>query len=255
MVKFEGPGPNQNPSSPEWTKNAEKSRNDHLYSDVDLDGNSQHHTLGKGPTQAAPGSHGHSNYALEEHSHTPEDLPEVESPVEVYVQPNDPALDEDLTGRSIIWVNPDVPDANYQVIRAEYETDPFTVSVDAFAHPAKWGKLLFTAPDDGSLAVWCTVNFDSTNLLNNRQAKWRLRIYDSTGTIIEGKVMKDARTKDFSVTLDTAGELVRGETYSVDLEFALSNLDGDYFIVDSAQMTVIYFPRSVHTYITIPTDA
>lgn len=40
----------------------------HKASDVDAEPSSQHHTLGKGPTQAAPGNHGHTTYSVQAES-------------------------------------------------------------------------------------------------------------------------------------------------------------------------------------------
>ena len=48
----------------------DKFKDSHRVSDVDADQHSQHHTLGKGPNQAAPGNHNHDGtYATEGHTH------------------------------------------------------------------------------------------------------------------------------------------------------------------------------------------
>jgi hypothetical protein len=42
--------------------------------DVDLSWNSPHHTLGLGPTQAAPGNHTHQGLTADEHRHDASDI-------------------------------------------------------------------------------------------------------------------------------------------------------------------------------------
>lgn len=50
----------------------------HNQSDTDFDPHSMHHTLGRGPTQAARGNHNHSGvYALVDHTHIAQDVGQV----------------------------------------------------------------------------------------------------------------------------------------------------------------------------------
>lgn len=52
------------PGDKDFSVGPEETNRIHDYSDVDINANSQHHTLGDGPNQAAPGSHNHGKLWL-----------------------------------------------------------------------------------------------------------------------------------------------------------------------------------------------
>jgi len=236
-------------------ENAEKSKRDHLYSDVDLDAGSQHHTLGSSPTQAAPGSHGHSELSPLNHVHSFDDLPEIIIPDEVIVQPTDPVLDGPVD-EGTLWVDTSLPDAKPQIVKVEWETDPFAVTSTTFAHPSKWGNPIFVAPCDGTLEIECFVKFDCTGLTNSRLARWRVRAYDSSGTFVtySGNDVMDDRTRVFYLFNKAVCSVLEGETYRIVLEFSLSHANGTTFTVSDAQGFLKFLPYTEFDYILIETD-
>lgn len=254
MVKFEGNSPIRTPSATADT-GAVRSREVHQYSDVDLDSGSQHHTLGPGPTQAAAGTHRHTDLAGISHDHGFDDLPEIIIPDEVITQPTDPVLDGDVD-EGTLWIDTSIPDAGVQFLRATWETDPVNITSTTFAHPTKWGNPLFTAPADGVLEVDCFVDFDNGGLLNNREAQWRLRAYDSGGTIVPGSnnLVRDDRTRVFTLFNKITAVVSAGETYSVKLEFALSHANGTTFTVKTPIAFLKYTPYASLDTVTIETD-
>jgi len=252
VVKFESGPPNTKVTSVTANKGADKSREVHQYSDVDLEVNSQHHTLGPGPTQAAAGTHTHE-YAGLDHDHTFDDLPEIVIPDEVIVQPTDPTLDGDVE-EGTVWIDTSIPDAAIQYLTAIWETDPYDVTVTTFAHPSTWGNPIFTAPADGVLEVDVFCDFDNSGLLNSREAQWRLRIYDAAGTFVSGNTVVDARARTFTQFNKCSGPVLEGETYTVKLEFALSHANGTTFTVEGPKAFIKFIPFAEYDTVTIETD-
>lgn len=252
MVRYiDDSGNTLDPKSGIDSTQADKSREEHLYSDVDTSREAQHHTIGKNPTQAAAGNHNHdSRYSMSQHSHTSDDLPPVVIPDEVVVSPTEP--DEPEEGQ--LWIDSSIPDARVIGMRAVWESDTNNINSTTFSHPAKWGMPVFTAPADGLLAIWANCNFDNSGLLNNRSALWRLRVYDSTDTLVKGNLVEDDRTRSFTLDNHVIAPVVEGETYTIRLEFALSHANGTVFVVSEPVLSAIFYPYGDYVDITIETD-
>jgi len=234
---------------------ADTSRELHLYDDLDHDTTAHHHTLGNGPTQAAPGTHGHSNLSPVGHSHTFDDLPEIVIPDEVIVSPTDPSLDGPVD-EGTVWIDSSIPDARPQILRAEWELDTFNITSTTFAHPSKWGNPIFVAPCDGTLETEAFVKFDNSGLLNSRRAQWRISVYDSSGTLVpqSRNLIEDDRTRIFFLFNKSIAQVSEGETYRVLLEFALSHANGTTFTVSDALAFLKFLPYSQFSTVTIETD-
>lgn len=241
--------------SVEAVEGADESKELHQYSDVDSQPNAQHHTLGPGPTQAAPGTHDHDDdYAAKKHTHKANDLPEVVIPDEIIVSPTDPLLTDPDLEDGTVWIDSSVPDAVPQVISGVWEQDPFNITSTTFAHPNKWGNPIFVAPCDGVLIAMCNVDIDATGLLNNREAQWRGRIYDSSNTVVNGRTVRDDRTRVYTLDNQWSAPVVAGESYSVKYEFALSHANGTTFTVLRPKITLVFLPRAQWAEYTIETD-
>ena len=258
MVRLERGGSNDGriiTKSPLKDSAADRSEELHLESDVDVSPNSQHHTIGTQATQAAAGTHLHDGrYSGLVHNHTFDDLPEIVIPDEVIVSPTDPLISNPDLDDGTLWVDSSIPDATYQVISALWESDPVNITSTTYAHPAKWGNFFFTAPDDGSFDVLAYCDFDTNGLLNSREAQWRLRVYDESGTVVKGRVVRNTVKQVYTFTNNVVCAVEKGRTYSVALEFSLSHTNGTTFTVSLAKVRALYLPRAVFTEITVETD-
>lgn len=235
------------------SEEADSTRQIHLHSDVDLSPEAQHHTLGKGPTQAALGSHLHEGvYALFSHAHTSDDLPEVTLSDEVIVSDEAPLTDELDVGT--VWIDSSIGDAAVEVVYGQYESDVATVSSTIFSHPANWATMVYVPPADGVIDVNASANIDSDTLLNSRRAKFQIHILDEDETIITQHQVTSDYVGDYEITNYCLAPVQEGLLYKIALVFALGNADGGSFDVSSAEIFLKYFPGGQYTYLTLLTD-
>jgi len=242
---------------------AVSSQNLHKYSDVDIGVEAQHHTLGTGPTQAAAGSHRHSNYAEVTHEHATEDLPPVEIPDEVLVSDVDPTIDNPELPVGTIWLNPTEIDADIEVVQAYYDdTNEALVDWDTgYAHPSNWGRLAYTPPRDGVVIITGSVRVDTGNITGgvetNQLSKVIFVLVDNAGGYVgavrDAAMNSGAKGLDEHRTGTSIAFVTGGETYYVECRAnMLDAAHGDFSMTDF-DFSLIYFPSGQYTTVALET--
>lgn len=230
---------------------AVSSQNLHKYSDVDLGVEAQHHTLGTGPTQAAAGSHVHTDrYAPISHEHDAVDIPVVDVPDEVVTSDVDPTIANPDLSVGTIWLNPTEVDADIEVVVATDDgVTAWTCSSTSWIeHPTDYGKIAYTPPVDGVMMVFGSYKLNDASLTGGagglKMYTW-LRVYDvEAATYIDnGTGQSHTEGGGIQYRLAFCSALVEaGKTYYVHLRNRRDSATSGSFDISDFDFNIVFFP-------------